>query len=165
MTPFAWIILINAGLFALTPKWTSPDLFFAVTVQPDFPFTPQARRILRRYWLELTLHTLIALGVASLARQSQPAMFLIGLIWQVVGFIWAVVRARSATAPYKADPNPVREAALSLRPRGIAGGWILSLGPLAFLAGAAIYACMAWDRLPERIPVHFGVHGPDSWMR
>jgi uncharacterized membrane protein len=29
---------------------------------------------------------------------------------------------------------------------------------------AAIYANAAWDRLPERIPVHFGLYGADRWL-
>jgi uncharacterized membrane protein len=163
MTTLTWILLIVAALFALTPKWTRPDLYFSVTVQPDFPFTPQARRILRQYWAELALHTVIAFGLTRLAGQTGRAA-LVGLGWQIIGFTWAVARARRATAQYRADANPVREARLSPRPRGILGGWILALGPLGFLAAAAIYANVAWDRLPERIPVHFGPHGADRWL-
>ena len=164
MTSLSWIMLGVAGLFALTPRWTRPDLFFAVTVQTDFPYTPQARRILRRYWLEVALHTFIALALANLVGLERGRASLLGLGWQIIGVSWAVARAHRATVAYKMERIPVRQASLSVRPRNLPGGLAIALGPLAFLTAAGIYATAAWDRLPQRIPIHWGVHGADRWL-
>ncbi|MEX2261080.1 MAG: DUF5808 domain-containing protein [Bryobacteraceae bacterium] len=164
MTPLLWIVAIVGVVLALTPKWTRPDLYFAVTVQTDFAFTPQARRILHRYWLEIALHTLIALALANLAGVEKGWSMPLGIGWQMIGSTWAVARARRATAEYAAAPSPVREAALPARRETLPGGWPLALGPLAFVAAAAVYAWIFWERLPQRIPVHWGLDGADRWV-
>jgi uncharacterized membrane protein len=164
MTSLSCILLGLAVLFALTPRWTRPDIYFAVTVQTDFPYTPQARRILSRYCLEVALHNFIALALANLVGLERGRASLLGLGWQIIGASWAVARAHRATAAYKTAPSPVREAALSARSHNLPGGWPIALCPLAFLTAAAIYAATEWDRLPRRIPVHWGIHGADRWL-
>jgi len=164
MTPLPWIILGLAVLFALTPKWTRPDLYFAVTVQTDFAFTPEARRILRQYWLEVALHTIIALGLASLVGLNTGRAVPVALVWEIIGFSWAIARAHRAASKYQSAPDPVREVMLSARPRKLPGGWLLALGPFVILAASSIYAAVAWDRLPARIAVHWGVRGADRWV-
>ena len=139
LTPLPWIVLVIGVLLALTPQWTRPDLYFAVTVRTDFAFTPQARRILHRYWVELALHTLIALCLASLAGTKTGWAVLAGVGWQLIGATWATARAHRATLQYAAAPGPLREAEIVARPQKMPGGWPLALGPLAFLAAAAIY--------------------------
>jgi uncharacterized membrane protein len=164
MTPLPWILLSLAVLFAFTPRWTRPDLYFAVTVQPDFAFTPQAQRILRGYWLRVALHTLIALGLASLIGLGKVLAVLVGIGWQIIGTGWAVACAHRATAKYSTAASPMREAMLSLRSRHLPGGWALALGPLALLAVTAVHVRISWDRLPQRIPVHWGLSGPNQWI-
>jgi uncharacterized membrane protein len=164
MTPFPWIFLVLALLLAWAPKWTRPDLYFAVTVETDFPSTPQARRILHRYWLEIALHTLIAWCLASLVGTGKPWVPLVAIGWLMVGSGWAIARAHRATAQYAAVPYPVREAKLSAQPETMPGGWRLAIGPLIFLAAAAVYAQVFWDDLPQGIAVHWGLHGADRWV-
>ncbi len=36
--------------------------------------------------------------------------------------------------------------------------------PLILLALAGIVLATFWERIPERVAVHFGVHGPDRWV-
>ncbi len=36
--------------------------------------------------------------------------------------------------------------------------------PLILLALAGIVLATVWERIPERVAVHFGVHGPDRWV-
>jgi uncharacterized membrane protein len=164
MTPVPWILAAAGVLLVLTPKWTRPDLFFAVTVQTDFVFTGHARRILHRYWLEIALHTLIAIALAGLAGMGKEYSVLLGIGWQMAGAGWAVSRAHHATAKYAAAPSPIREAIIPARRETLPGGWPLALGPLAFVAAAAVYSWLFWERLPDRIPVHWGLHGADRWI-
>jgi uncharacterized membrane protein len=159
------LILLGLGiLLAYMPKWTRPDLFFAVTVGTDFAVTPQARRILYRYWLGVALHVLIAWCLAGLIGLEKPWALLPATGWLVAGSTWATARAHRATAHYATAANPVREASLSARPQRIPGGWLLFAGPLLFLAAAAVYAQLFWEDLPQRIAVHWGMHGANRWV-
>jgi uncharacterized membrane protein len=164
MTVALCILLVTGVLLALTPRWTRPDLYFAVTVQTDFAFTKPARRIMRRYEAEIALHTLIALALAVLTGREDGWPVLLGVGWLMIGSSWAVARAHRAAAQYASSPSPVREAALLAPRETLPGGWLAAFGPLAFVAAAAVYAGVFWDRLPERIPVHWGVNGPDRWI-
>ena len=170
MTAVPWILLAVAGLLAYTPKWTRPDLYFGVTVETDFAATQQGRRILRQYWLELALHTVIAWGFASLLGMSglggvqRSWVPLASIGWLLLGWTWATARAHRATARYAAVPSAVREATLSGQPEKLPGGWLVMLGPLVFLAAAAVYAQVFGDDLPPRIAVHWGLHGADRWV-
>jgi uncharacterized membrane protein len=151
-------------MYAFTPRWTRPDLYFAVTVELEFAFTKQGQRILRRYWLEVALHTLIALGLTNLIGLEKGLAILVGIGWQIIGTSWAIAHAHRATAKYRAAPSPMREATLSVRSLRLPGGWAPALGPLALLAVTAIRVGMAWDQLPLRIPVHWGLSGADRWV-
>ncbi len=164
MMHLAGIVLVLAAVLALTPNWTRPDLYFAVTVETDFAFTPQARRILHRYWLEIALHTLIALCLGTLVGNARPWTGLPAIVWLLLGAGWATARAHRRTLQYAAAPSPLREANLSARPEKMPGGWALAIGPLVFLAAAAVYAQVFWDDLPQRIAVHWGLHGADRWI-
>jgi uncharacterized membrane protein len=162
MMPLPWILLALAVLLAFTPKWTRPDLYFGVTVETDFAATPQGRRILRQYWLELALHTVIAWCLASLVRMSglldsqRPWLALVPIGWLLVGSSWATARAHRGTARYAAIPSAVREAALSGRTNKTPGGRRVLVG--------AVYAQVFWDDLPQRIAVHWGLHGANRWV-
>jgi uncharacterized membrane protein len=164
MTPVPWILLGVGVLLGLTPKWTRPDLYFAVTVRPDFAYTAPARRILHRYWMEIALHTAIALGVAGFMGMDRPSAALLGIGWLMIGSGWAVARAHRATAAYAVAPSPVREATIPARRDRLPGGLAFALGPLALVVVTAVYAWMYWERLPERIPVHWGLQGADRWI-
>jgi uncharacterized membrane protein len=162
MTVYPWILVGVGLLLALMPRWTRPDLYFGVTVQTDFAYTPPARRILHRYWLETGLHILIAVALSGLLAKNWAV--LAGIVWLVAGSTWAVARAHRATLAYAATPSPIREASVSGRPATLPGGWPAALGPLAFVAAAAVYTWVFWERLPERFPVHWGPQGADRWL-
>ena len=44
------------------------------------------------------------------------------------------------------------------------GGLTVWLGPLILLAISAAILYSNQDRLPDRFPVHWGIHGPDRWV-
>ena len=62
----AAILFFIAAVAWLIPGLTRPELYFAVTVPAEFRVTSEARRILRRYRLQVVGHSLIA-AVALLA--------------------------------------------------------------------------------------------------
>jgi uncharacterized membrane protein len=164
MTALPWILLALGALLAYTPKWTRPDLYFAVTVDIDFSSTRRGRRILQQYWIEVALHALIAWCLASLPGIQPRWSLMVGIVWLLIGSCWAVARAHRATAQYAAAPRAVREAMLSVQPRKMPGGWLVAFGPLLVLIAAGLYAWICWDQLPQRIPVHWGLRGTDRWI-
>jgi uncharacterized membrane protein len=168
MTVLALLLIGIALLLAFVPQWSRPELYFGVTVGTDFALMPAGRRIMRRYWLELALHTLGALGVLALLG-GRPWTIAVALGWLIAGTTWAVARANRATRAWRRAPAGEPAAAVETLPEpapqaGLPGGWAVALGPLAFLAAMAVYAAFNWERLPEQIPVHWGLRGADRWV-
>lgn len=45
------------------------------------------------------------------------------------------------------------------------GGLTVWLGPIGFLGFVAVVLQWNWNLLPDRFPVHWGIHGPDRWIQ
>ena len=75
---------------------------------PWIPVSPAAaRRILRRYELEIIAHSAVALALMFVLGP------VIGLLWQVFGSGWAFANAHLATMPHaSSSENTIREAGL-----------------------------------------------------
>jgi uncharacterized membrane protein len=152
------IVLLVGLLLYVTPRVARPGLFFGVTVDSAFAGSDAARRIKRRYGLEIVLHSAIAL---ALAFALGPA---VGLLWQVFGGGWAFANAHRAAMPYGSGESAIREAGLDPQPEDSLFVTALALAPLTLLLLLALYARSHWDQIPDRFPVHFGFHGPDRWV-
>ena len=166
---FAGIIILLWVLFVYLPRWTRPDIYFGVTVRPEFRKTPQAAQVQRRYRLHVAFHSLIGLAMVagSLLVPSTSAwpmaLLPMGVFWQIGGQIAALVAARRVVLGYAAAPASAREAALQPRRYTLAGGWWW-LGPPVILLIFAIYLALRWNDIPARFPTHWGLSGrPDSW--
>ncbi|HWG59701.1 MAG TPA: DUF5808 domain-containing protein [Candidatus Acidoferrales bacterium] len=158
-------ILLSAILFHVLPRISRRDIFFAVTVNPEFRGTAEGRGILRRFRIAVWSQSAVGAGIAGLAIAARtPLVALVGVGWQVVAFIWAFLRARRQTLPHAGVPDSHREAALVPRRTGGIGFALLQLGPFAILAASAIYIQLIWYRIPERFPIHWGFDGrPNGW--
>ena len=131
-----------------------------VTVDPTFKSDETARRITRRYGLEIGVHSAIAL---ALSFALGP---LIGLLWQVFGGLFAFAHANRAAKPYASAENAVAQAGAGLLlPREDSTmGAALAFAPIALLFAFAVYARAHENQIPERFPVHFNFNGPDRWV-
>lgn len=163
MTTIRLIIAITIGgiavLYALAlwfmPGLTRRDLYFAVTVAPGFRDEPGSKSILRRYRIELTLVSALALvvfvtGVTYFGVGFVPA----GLFVQLAASFIPFYRARQRVLPYAVPPTMVREAELHDHNRIIPGGWIVALGPFILLAATAGYLWI----YPTKAATHFASH-------
>ena len=152
------IVVLVGLLLYVTPRVARPGLFFGVTVDPGFTANEAARRINRRYGIEIVAHSAVALAL----------MFAFGLVpavlWQVIGGGWAFANANRAALPHTAGESPIREAGLDPQPEESLFATVLALAPLALLFLLALYAHSHWDQIPDRFPVHFGFQGPDQWV-
>lgn len=160
----AFVIAIVLLTAYLVPRLTRPDIYFAVTVPPDFRDSAEGRAILGRYRVEVILYSLIALAIVLAAiwipqPESQPFLGLGGLFLQGAGVFFAYYRARRCVQPHAVAPSTVREAELAPREVHLPGGWLVQLVPYALLAGTALWLRAHWGQIPERFPIHWGMNG------
>ena len=153
----------------LIPRLTRPDVYFAVTVPPDFRDSAEGCAILKRYRVEVTFFGILALLIVLTAIRirepnRQAVVTLGGLFLQGVGVFLAYYQARARVLPHAVAPAPVREAALVPREVHLPGGWLVQLPPFALLAATAIWLHLHWDQIPEVFPIHWGADGqPNNW--
>ncbi len=171
LLPNLIMILMIALLVAISyviPRLTRPDIYFAVTVPPDFRDSARGRAILGRYRVELLIYGIIAIAVASsglwIPHPSSDKLMVAGLVLQPVGGFIAYYRARQRVLPHAVRPATVREAALTPHEVRLPGGWTAQVGPLALLAAAAAWLGLHWAAIPDSFPIHWGLDGqPDNW--
>jgi uncharacterized membrane protein len=153
------LLIPMGGLFHIIPVFTRPDLFFAVTVAPEFRRSSDAQRILRRYRAMVWMATLVASWLVVAAGMVVAAVLL-----QAAGSLGALVRAHRAALAYAAAPSSVVEVDLAMPPERLPGGPIVAALPALLLGCLGLWAGFHWDRLPQRFPVHFGMHGANRWV-
>ena len=156
---FVPLLILIGGLFHIMPGLTRPDLFFAVTVAPEFRRSPAARRILGKYRAIVWIATLIASGLVLAAGMAVAAVLL-----QAVGYLWGLVGANRAVRAYAAAPSSVLEVDLATPPERLPGGLMVAALPVLSLAALGFWVSFHWDRLPRRFPVHWGIDGADRWV-
>lgn len=165
--PFSYVlmVLIAGAMLLAIPRFSRPDIYFAVTVDPAFRDSGAGRAIGRRYAIQMISWIVLSiLAVALLAFYGKPQLASLAGMIVAIGSILSLVLANRSTKPHAAKPNPIREASLIARREHMPGGWILWALPFAILAGSGVYLQLHWDAIPERFPIHFGFDGkPDGW--
>lgn len=162
VTTVVWIVpvlLLISGLLHFMPNRTRADIFFAVTVTPEFRSSIDARRILGRYRAIVWGSSLIAIAVLLATAMPLPMILI-----QSVGILWALVSSHGRALAYAATPTGVLEIDLGAPRESIPGGPIVALLPVASLGMLAVWAARHLDRLPDRLPVHWGIQGADHWV-
>jgi uncharacterized membrane protein len=134
-------------------------------VATDFRNTPEARRVLRQYRIEMWAVSLVSwILLWAGVRGEATWMLAAGPLLQSLGAIVAFARGRSRTQPYARHPAGTRAATLAAASEHLPGGPAATIVPYAMLAAAAIFLQANWQRLPSRFPVHWGIDGtPDRW--
>jgi uncharacterized membrane protein len=156
---FVFVLILMSGLFHILPSLTRPDLFFAVTIAPEFRHTADARRILLKFRVIVWSFTLLAVALELVVGMAAAAILLM-----VAGFLGALVDAHRAALQFAATPSSIREVDLSVPPERLPGGPIVALLPVLFLGALGAWIDFHWDRLPPQFPVHWGLHGADRWV-
>jgi uncharacterized membrane protein len=86
------------------------------------------------------------------------------VLLQIGGFLAALALARRRVLTH-ATPLPTTvEVDLRAPSEKFPGGALAALAPLVSSALLALWASQHWSQLPERIPVHIGLHGADRWV-
>lgn len=164
------VILLALGTMSAIVHWflprlTRPDLYFAVTVTPEFRDSAEGRFILRRYRGELIGVSILTLALLGTLAMTPALPFApLALLLQLGAYFAVYYRARGLVLPHAVAPTTIREARVGTRNRRIPGGWLTAAGPFALLAASVSYLCTHWQEIPARLVVHWGAHGqPDRW--
>ncbi len=162
------MVLMMAGvavLLILYPKFSQRDVYFGVTVAPDFRLSTEGRRILRAYIRFVLLFGAAGVLLAVLGTPGNRRYLLMSAPFPIVlGALGSYVRCHRMTAPYQVAPTAVRQAALARRRESLPGGPLAQAGPFLVLAIASAWMLLNWHRLPVRFPIHWGGDGlPNRW--
>lgn len=152
------------AMLALLPRFMRPDVFFAVTVRPEFVQSAEGLRIRRQYQRRVVVNGCgtIALALALFAVLGDMGLAMVaaaGTSYLVGVTIWAFVSGRRQVLPHAVAPTSVREAGLAPRkglPVGLGALWV---GPFVIIAAAVAFLALRYDALPEQIPMHYNAAG------
>ena len=165
----AFVVVLCLVLYYLMPRFTRPDVYFAVTVPPEFRDSEEGWSILRGYRVGVVIFSLLGLLVVLVGAGLRDPEYLVasalgGLCLQGVGVFFAYYRARGRVMLHAVPPATVREAALAPREVHLPGGGLLQVPPFALLAGTAIWLQQHWDEIPAVFPIHWGADSrPNNW--
>lgn len=161
-TPLIFVSLLLLGMSTLSllmPWYTRPELFFGVTVLSEFRHTAPARRIARGYRAGMCGVAAVALGILFAMHRPVIALFA-----HILGTCTTLIAAHHAASKYGSARASAVEVDLSAAPERMPGGAMAPLLPFVWLLGLGLWAALNTARLPARLIVHWGVHGPDRWV-
>ena len=139
------------------PGWMRPELYFAVRVDPAFRQTETGRRILLRYRLIVWAGVITTISLEFALRPEW-------VVVQIIAFLLALIDAHRRTLPYAVPAATVSEVDLSAPAEEFPGGPMVMFFPIVILSLLAFWADRHFDELPQRIPVHWGIHGANRWI-
>jgi uncharacterized membrane protein len=164
-TPLILVSLLLLGLTLLSllmPWYTRPELFFGVTVHPEFRRSPQARRIARGYRAGICGVAALALGLVFALHLPMGAAM--GWLAYALGNLAILIAAHHAASRYASPRAPAVEVDLNAKPEHMPGGALAPSLPFGWLLALGLWAASNTARLPPRLIVHWGVQGPDRWV-
>jgi uncharacterized membrane protein len=168
MTSFAWammlIVTLHALMFHAMPRFSRPDILFAVTV-PEAFVVGAGRTLVSRYRLIVWSGAAVTLAIGLLLPASLFGAERAGFVMMAVmagnmlvagsAWLWAHRRARAHTVP----DSETRVASLVPRDTSLPGGALFAGGPFVILVATAVVVWMHWDQFPPR-PRPLGPFGP-----
>jgi uncharacterized membrane protein len=153
------------GLFTMStlghflPRFTRPDVFFGVTVEPAFRTSDAAHRILRDYRVALWSGAVVASALIWALHRS-----ILAFLIYVIASCAAQVASHRRALIHAATRSTTIEIDLSAPKERIPGGLFAASLPFVVLIGLGVWAVTHMDRLPGRLPVHWGIDGPNRWV-
>jgi uncharacterized membrane protein len=159
MTSVSWVMMLvvaaNAILFHAMPRFSRPDILFAVTV-PDAFVAGDGRMLVFRYRAIVWSGAAAALAIILLLPAAQPGsgpgawlmMSVVpgNMIVALAAWLLAHRKARAHAVP----PSDVRVASLVPRDTSLPGGALFAVGPFAILLATALLVYAYRDEVPDR---------------
>ena len=160
-------VLLVGGVLMIIPRVTRRGLLFGVYVGEDHSTGPEAAALRRGYYAGIasTMAFAIAVVMVLVGRFGIPLAGFTTLL-VLIGFIVSYLKAH-AGARRMARPGEPIAAVASLAPQPSRRLILPAVALLVGIAGGLFSISYAWvhyDRLPEQVPIHFGITGsPDAW--
>ena len=158
MTSASWstmlVVTVNTILFHAMPRFSRPDILFAVTVSEAFA-AGAGRTLVARYraivWSGATAALAIGLLLPTFLPDSGRGGWLAmgavagNMIVALAAWLLANRRARAHAVP----PSDVRVASLVPRDTSLPGGSLFAVGPFAILLATALLVYTYRDDVPD----------------
>lgn len=151
-------LVLLGGIFWFLPRWSRPELLFAVTVPPELREQAVGRRAIRTYRIGLVATLALTLGLALLVGRAGLVWLTLGATTMLLGGVTvAYLAARAVVRPHAVAPTSVREAALDAEREAF--GWLPFVAPFALLVLAVVIVVVRWPSVPDPMPTRFGANG------
>jgi uncharacterized membrane protein len=160
------VTLMVGVVFHLVPRMRKRNLYFGVTVAPEFRDSAEGRAIASAFRKLIWAGTALTL-VAEWIALDRQLVWLFGLApqLQILVAIAAWVLAWRRTRGYASTPSGVRSVSLLEKPVGIPGGPLAVILPFAGPVGATWYLWSKYAELPVRYPAHWNAAGQvNRWV-
>jgi uncharacterized membrane protein len=156
MTSAAWstvlVVTVNTILFHAMPRFSRPDILFAVTVPEAFA-ARAGRTLVARYRAIVWSGAAAALAIGLLLPTFLPdsggwlvmGAVAVNMIVALAAWLLAHRRARAHAVP----PSDVRVASLVPRDTSLPGGSLFAVGPFAILLATALLVYTYRDDVPD----------------
>ena len=158
-------VFVLFGVFSWMPVTRGPRAFFGVRVEPGY-FDGAGKQLLRRYRLVLAgVYLLVVVVAAALRPLFVEPIVIVGaeLLLAAAAFL-LYMRFAAAVRPHATTGGATR-LATSLRARETRNRAWLDVLVAAFALLAFVAPLLAYDEMPRRIPIHWGVTGEaDGWV-
>jgi len=148
------VVTVNTILFHAMPRFSRPDILFAVTVPEAFA-AGAGRTLVARYRAIVWSGAAAALAIGLLLPTFLPDSGWGG--WLVMGAVagnmivalaaWLLAHRRAR--PHAVPPSDVRVASLVPRDTSLPGGTLFAVGPFAILLASALLLYMYRDDVPD----------------
>ena len=158
MTSTFWalmlVVSVNALLFHAMPRFSRPDILFAVTV-PEAFVAGAGRTLVSRYRAMVWIGAAAALAIglllpAPLPGSERGAMLLMGLVaGNMLAAVAAWLLAHRKARAHAVAPSDVRVASLVPRDTSLPGGALFAAGPFAILLATALLLSTYRGDLPD----------------
>ena len=159
MTSASWamtlVVTVNAILFHAMPRFSRPDILFAVTV-PDAFAAGAGRTLVWRYRAIVWSGAAAALAISLLLPSPLPGsgrgalLMLIVVAGNMMVALAAWLLAHRKARAHAVPPSDVRVASLVPRDTSLPGGALFAVGPFAILLATALLVYTYQDDAPDR---------------
>jgi uncharacterized membrane protein len=154
------IVALVSFFFCMLPYLSRTSVFFAITVNPEFRESPEARHIVHSFRVVVILNAVIAIALTAISIWARLIWLApVGVFWLVIGNYFAFLHGRKATMSHRVKPSTVRVAEIAPRRERMPGGWFAQITPFLLFVIAAIILRQNWDAIPQRFPIHWDAFG------
>ena len=149
-------LVAGAVLQCLGPLNFRPGIFFGVTVDPDFPRTEDARRILWYYRRPIIVMTVLSittlwLAVPRLSGVAAPLAASALIFLEVSVAIVSMAAASRHVRGFAKPLSPIRTVSVIPTKQTLPGGWLPLFGPMLIVGTARWLLLMKRESMPAEV--------------